>query len=66
MKECVYCKKRSLDGDNTFCQETENGRHVWRVVPFDEQVRTTFIGRFWKPILIGIVLWLLLSLIGIL
>ena len=55
MNECIYCKKR--EPQNPYCDSSPNDRHKLRVVPFDEQVRTTLIGKYWKQILvIGLIL----------
>ena len=50
MTECVHCKRRDPKG--YYYQESLNEEHYLRAVPFDEPIKTTFIGKYWKQILI--------------
>ncbi len=63
MTECIHCKRR--DPKNHYCQESPNEKHYLRDVPFDEQVRTTFLGKYWKQTLIVLAVFALLSWLGI-
>lgn len=63
MTECIHCKRRDPKG--YYCQESPNEKHYLRAVPFDEQVRTTFLGKYWKQVLVVFAIIFFLAWIGV-